>query len=567
MKKTLLIYFGLLHVFLLAAQNNYYVSPSGNDSNNGNITQTWLTIQHGINNLQPGDVLNVGPGIYNEALSFPISGSASNGYITLLASSGAILDGTGQGPEGVSISSKNYIKVIGLEVRYFTGSNMPIGISVIGSSSNLEILNNIVHHIESPNDNAHGIAFYGSSLTPISNITIDGNEIRNCKLGQSESMVLNGNVTNFIVSNNIVHDNDNIGIDFIGFEGTAPTGFDQARDGICRNNTVYSISSLTNPAYGGERSADGIYVDGGKNIVIEKNKVYDCDIGIELASEHQGKNTEDITIRNNFVSGAYQANIMAGGYDANRGNAVNITIVNNTTHDGTGGELALQYNCDNIIIKNNIFYANSSQAYLQNWGSNNSSVSVDNNMYYGESTSTPGDWSDANAKFMNPQLVSPSADMHIGPGSPAIDLGINLGNDGFGNPISGTQDFDNQTRVINSIIDIGADEFNIATCLEENSILSFTNETVFEIFPNPCAGTMLYGKVLKINSPSSADLKDKNMTVCIFDMLGREVMVKEIPVEKGIFSFSFKDNHVHPGIYLFVGKMNNNRYTKTVVLE
>ena len=566
MIKTVLTFLGLFFVCHLAAQSNYYVSTSGNNSNNGSITQPWVTIQYGINNLQPGDILNVEPGIYNEVLSFPISGSAANGYITLMGSSGAIIDGSGQGPVGVSISSKNYIKVIGLEVRNFTGSNTPIGISVSGSSSNLEILNNIVHHIESPNDNAHGIAFYGSNSSPINNITVDGNEIRNCKLGQSEAMVLNGNVTNFIVSNNIVHDNDNIGIDFIGFEGTGPVGSDQARDGICRNNIVYNISSLTNATYLGERSADGIYVDGGKNIIIEKNKVYDCDIGIELASEHQGKNTEDITIRNNFVSGSYQANIMAGGYDATRGNAVNITIVNNTTYEGTGGELALQYNCNNIVIKNNIFYANPNPAYLQNLGSNNSSIIVDNNIYYGESTSSSGDWTDANAKFMDPQLVSPPANMHIGPGSPAIDIGINLGNDGSGNPISGTLDFDNQPRVINNIIDIGAHEFNISTDIEEGSNLYSSNESILEIFPNPYMGGLISGKFMNTEGSDSFSIREKNLRVSINDMLGREIFVKEIPVENGMFSFSFT-NHLVPGMYLFVCKMDNSRYTKTIVVE
>ena len=65
---------------------------------------------------------------------------------------------------------------------------------------------------------------------------VDGNEVRNCKLGQSESMVLNGNVTDFVVSHNVVHDNDNIAIDFIGFEGTGPAGLDQARNGVCTKN-------------------------------------------------------------------------------------------------------------------------------------------------------------------------------------------------------------------------------------------------------------------------------------------------------------------------------------------
>jgi len=568
MKKLLLSYFVVLSVCFLEAQNNYYVSPSGNNINNGSVGFPWKTIQFGVNNLQPGDILNVGPGTYNEEVSFPTSGSSANGYITLLGSPGAKIDGTGQGEEGISISSKNYIKVIGMEVQYFTGTNTPIGISITGSSSNLEILNNEVHHIENPNNNAHGIAFYGTSSTPINNILIDGNIIRNCKLGQSEALVLNGNVTNFIVSNNIVHDNDNIGIDFIGYEGTGPIGSDQARNGVCSNNTVYNISSLTNPAYGGERSADGIYVDGGKDIIIEKNKVYNCDIGIELASEHLGKNTQDIIIRNNFVSGSYQANIMAGGYDANRGNAVNITIVNNTTYKGTGGELALQYNCNTIVIKNNIFYANSNQAYLQNWGSNNSAVAVNNNMYYGESTNSSGDWNDANGKFMNPQLVSPFADMHIGPGSPAINLGINLGNDGSGNPISGTLDFDNQTRVVNNTIDIGAHEFyNITTGIEDTGSLSFSNESTIELLPNPCDGTILHGKFIWPNGSPPLNVTDKNMTVSIYDMLGREVLAKEILVEEGLFSLSFNDNTLQPGMYVFTGLTDTDRFTKTIVVK
>ena len=33
-------------------------------------------------------------------------------------------------------------------------------------------------------------------------------------------MNVDGNVTNFVINNNIIHDNDNIGIDVIGFEGS-----------------------------------------------------------------------------------------------------------------------------------------------------------------------------------------------------------------------------------------------------------------------------------------------------------------------------------------------------------
>ena len=421
---------------------------------------TFTTIQAGLNAANAGDTVWVKPATYNEALSFPRSGNALNGYITLFGEAGAILDGTGRGQLGILIRNRNYIKVVGMEVRNFIAAGTPIGISIEGSSSNLEIKNNLVHNIENANGNAHGIAFYGTSATPMTNILVDGNEIRNCLLGQSEALVLNGNVTNFTVSNNIVHDNDNIGIDFIGFEGVGPVGSDQARNGICVNNTVYNISTLTNPTYGGDQNADGIYVDGGANITIERNTVYNCDIGIELASEHNGKNTQDIMVRNNFVSGSYQANIMAGGYAANRGNSVNISIVNNTTYQGNGGELALQFNCSNISIKNNIFYAKAGQDYLQEWGNNNTAIAVSNNMYFGQSTTSPGAWADARARFINPRLVGAPANLHLLATSTAIDAGLNLGNDGSGNAISGTLDIDKQARVSNGIIDIGADEFS-----------------------------------------------------------------------------------------------------------
>lgn len=507
------------------------VAPSG-----GNYT----TIQAGITAANAGDTILVKPGTYNEAVSFSKSGSSLNGYITLMGEAGAILDGTGKGQLGIEIFNKKYIKVIGMEVQNFKASGTPIGISIEGSSSNLEIRNNKVHNIENANGNAHGIAFYGTTASAISNIVVDGNEIRNCKLGQSESLVLNGNVKDFVVSNNVIHDNDNIGIDFIGFEGTGPTGSDQARNGICVDNTVYNISSLNNPTYGGERSADGIYVDGGKDIVIERNNVYNCDIGIELASEWPGKNTQDIIVRNNFVSGSFQANIMAGGYSASRGNAVNITIVNNTTYQGKDGEIALQFNCDNIIIKNNIFYATSNQAYLQKWGSNNTNITVDNNIYYGQSTSSPGNWSDTTAKYINPQLIAPPTNMHIEAGSPAINVGTSLGNDESGNPISGILDIDNETRVQDGIIDIGADESKPITTGITQSIFEVNR---VRVFPNPANDYVL------IEIPQ---LGEKNFLV-VYNMFGQLVRKQQI---KDYITY-IDINRLTNGIYSYAITIDN----------
>jgi hypothetical protein len=398
-----------------------------------------------------GDVIRVRPGVYAQNVTIPKNG------LTLQGDPGAILDGTGVGAVGVTIRNRSDTKIVGLTIRNYKGSGTPMGISVSGGGSRLELRDNFVHNIESPNGNAHGIAFYGDSATPLSQIKVEGNEISSCRLGQSESLVLNGNVDGFVVSRNVIHDNDNIGIDFIGFEGTGPDGQDQARNGVCTDNVVYNISSAANPTYGGERSADGIYVDGGRNITIERNRIDACDIGIEVASEHGGRTTSDILVRNNFVSRSFQGNIMSGGYASGRGSAANIQIYHNTTYQGGDGEVVLQYNNSGVTVKNNILVARFGTPYLVRSGSNNTNVFAENNLYFGASTSSPGAWPDARAKYVNPLLVSAPTNLHVTPGSPAIGVAIALGNDAAGSPLAGNSDIDGTARV-QGVPDVGADE-------------------------------------------------------------------------------------------------------------
>src|SRR6267142_655371 len=99
---------------------------------------------------QPGDTVTVRAGIYNEAVSFGRSGSAA-GFITLRGEPGAVLDGTGRSGQGITISSRNYIRVVGMTVRNFLSANTPMGISVEGSSSFVELRSNLIYGIEDPN--------------------------------------------------------------------------------------------------------------------------------------------------------------------------------------------------------------------------------------------------------------------------------------------------------------------------------------------------------------------------------------------------------------------------------
>ena len=210
------------------------------------------TIQAALNAAAAGDTINVLSGTYFEKLSFPHGGSAGGGYITLQAGSGQspILDGTGvSGSNMVLIDTQSYVKLIGFEIRNNLKVNDGSGVRILGSGSNIEIRNNRIHDIRGRS--AMGITVYGTAPTPISNLIIDGNQIYDCEPANSETLTLNGNVTDFQVTNNLVRDVNNIGIVFIGGErDIQPDPTKVARNGECRGNQVYHANSN----YGGLRS-------------------------------------------------------------------------------------------------------------------------------------------------------------------------------------------------------------------------------------------------------------------------------------------------------------------------
>jgi hypothetical protein len=475
--------------------SSFYVSTTGNDSNPGTQTAPWRTVQHAADAARAGSTVNVRGGVYEELVSIKASGNETDGYITLRSNPGetAILDAehfTPSGRQGVlTIHNQSYIRIEGFEIRNFRTAEhrlVPLGISVMGAGSHIELLNNDVHHIEQTfsgrdapgrGGNGFGIAVYGTDAkTPISELVIDGNEVHHLKTGSSESLVVNGNVTNFRITHNVVHDNNNIGIDVIGFERTAPDpAVDQARDGVVSGNLVYNITSRGNPAYGNDENSDGIYVDGGTRILIERNVIHDVDFGIELASEHKDRATSYITARNNLIYHGHTAGVSVGGYAPERGRTEHCTVVNNTLYandtSGTGsGEFQMQWNMADNIFANNIVYAgpgclvavNKSQA-----DKNQPPVAMDHNLYYCASGSKASKWgassgmatgfdnyvqstgNDRHSRFLDAHFVDGGADFHLRSDSPAIAAGT------LDRVPVGELDLDGSPRVTSGKIDIG----------------------------------------------------------------------------------------------------------------
>src|SRR5947209_6005987 len=439
----------------------FYVSTTGSDSNPGTLSSPWRTIQRAANSVQAGDTVYVRGGVYNESANISVSGSLIAGSIRFQSYPGetAIVDGTGlvpptSSPQGlINITNQSYISIQGFEIRNYqtsSASAIPAGIWVSGSGSNIQILNNVVHNIVTTSEasgNAFGIAVYGTAApASLDSVTISGNQVYNLKTGQSESVNVDGNVTNFVITNNSIHDNDNIGIDVIGFEGVSPDpSYDYARNGTVAGNTVYNISAINNPGEGNQYDANGIYVDGGSQVVIERNLIHHVDIGIEMASEHRGHVTSFVIARNNLVYSANSIGITIGGYASNVGGTDHCTIVNNTlfkndTKNTGSGEFQIQYYATNNVLKNNIVYASSQGRFINNYtNSEPDPADVDYNLYYsllnssmasfiwnstphsGFSTFQSATGQDSHSQYMDPQFLSlTTPNLQIKPTSPGV---------------------------------------------------------------------------------------------------------------------------------------------------
>ena len=478
------------------SNSSFYVSTTGADSNPGTQSAPWRTVQHAADTVRAGGTVNVRGGIYEELVNIKASGNASDGFITFRSYPGetAVLDAEHFAPNDrsgvLTIHNQSYVRIEGFEIRNFRTAEhrlTPLGISVMGSGSHIELLKNNVHHIEQTFDgrdapgrggNGFGIAVYGTDAkTPISELVIDGNEVHHLKTGSSESLVVNGNVTNFRITHNVVHDNNNIGIDVIGFERTAPDpAVDQARDGVVSGNLVYNITSRGNPAYRNDESSDGIYVDGGTRILIEQNVIHDVDFGIELASEHRNRATSYVTARNNLIYHCHTAGVSIGGYAPERGHTEHCTVVNNTLYDndtsGTGsGEFQMQWNMTDNIFANNIVYAGSSCLITLNRSQADKKqppATIDYNLYYCASGAKASTWiespatvtgfdkyvestgNDRHSRFLDPHFVDTATkDFHLQSDSPAVAAGTT---DGV--PV-GELDLEGAPRVKSGNIDIG----------------------------------------------------------------------------------------------------------------
>lgn len=367
-----------------------HVSPNGDDQKgDGTEAKPFATVEGAIkegikDGISPGSSIILHEGVYDPIeLTAEASGTRDN-PVTITAAEGesgyetVIVKGTGKSI-GIHLINVSHVRLQGFEVSGGDHGILYESTKEQGEKplEDVSIKDCKVHDVVG----THGIAAYGANdLAPVKDFKILDCQVYDCSCGDSESVVLNGNLDGFEIAGNEIHDNNNIGIDMIGFEGTARheehAGFDNlydvdfVRNGTCHDNVIYNISAEGNPAYrtagGYDLCADGIYVDGGQNIEIDRNYVHHCDIGIEVATEHSPEDNElfkvsGVRVHDNVIAECHGwCGLCFGGYDRELGFTENCEFRNNTMIDNKV-QMAVQRSKGNKI-HNNLFVGEAGSA-------------------------------------------------------------------------------------------------------------------------------------------------------------------------------------------------------------
>lgn len=345
--------------------HKYYISPNGNDKNNGDKNHPFATFEYAISKLAAGDILYVMDGTYKQNIYLGDDVKGSKGkYITIKAlhKNKAVITSSDNSSKDyktplVEIDGASYVKVKGLKLTGLKGDGS-YGMLVNSGSNHIIISGNEIKNIKKGTGEyacANGIILYGSSAKKrISNVLICNNYIHDCDTGWAEALTVTANCRYINIIGNRVKNITNIGIDISGNYGYCKVK--------SKDFPMYCLmyKNIVNNCVSPYATSYGLYVDGGQNIDIIENTVTKCSGGIEVGAEKRPSSTsystKNIVVKGNSLTGNIECGIAVGGYKKNLGWVINIKITRNKcVNNGLkGGAIITLSKCKNVTIKGNV---------------------------------------------------------------------------------------------------------------------------------------------------------------------------------------------------------------------
>ena len=444
----------------------WYVSPTGNDKNQGDIQHPFQTLQKAIQASNNGDTIYLREGNYNTISSrqygilIDRSGTPNSWYtISGYPGERAVLNGKGYilSPNyallriGTANTGQSYIRITNLIIENSTRDG--IRAAQLGTRTS--------HHLRIDNVTINNCAYRGFmfwSTNPnkawCHNITVE-----NCIINNTQTSLSMGEGVTFF------------GCKDVSFHHNTLTNCPKIMLDLANNTKNCDIHHNTFITTKGS----GIKLDASQstkvsawdeNIRIYNNLFLGTYTAIKIGVEKKG-GCKNISFYNNIINtkSSYPGVKLEGVKDYSSQLLENILITHNTIQvTGAGSPLQIELpptKLRNIFITNNIFQGAGSAAWQVRSSVSNSSDSCfyfSHNMYHHATRPANTAWVNGKYRFessailASPEFVNSNlADFHLNITSPALDAA----NPGY----SVRTDYDGRSRPQHTLPDIGAYEY------------------------------------------------------------------------------------------------------------